>query len=256
MSKHNEVLIGSTKTHKKGRNVSNKHSNTEENGLSDDDWDAFSQSIDSIPMQSATQDSPQITPQETPSPKRRKSVQSRLKDLGYSKEAIARIENAQHRLRIPEDDTAFAMLLELEGYIRIFEKIPQTIEETHKSASIRAKQHSEETLNQLFSKMSDDWMKRSKQLLDDQLRLNKASMVVFCVMVLLAVSATSMAFYAFLNGKLASFMAVGHITGITALDWFIQALHAPVWSVMLVLLVVFSLIKTYQYGARLKERDD
>jgi len=169
-----------------------------------------------------------------------------LAESGYDKAGIDRIEAARMRLRIPSNDPALGMLVELEGYIKLFEEIPSTIERAHQSAAAQAKQQSQRTLNELTFEMTRQWMKSSDEMVQQAVQLKKLSMLVWCCVVLFTVSATSMALYALLNSQLPHYITDSSITGFVPLDWFLGSLNVPLWWILLAIFTSLIVIKAIE----------
>lgn len=184
------------------------------------------------------------------------SIRSRLEALEYSDAAIQRIELAQKRMNVPDDDLALGFLLELESYTKLYEDIPTAINNATRSAITRLEAESTNTLNHVLNRISDDWAKRTEKMMDSSLKIKKYTMLVWCNTMLLIVSALSMATYALFNGVIPPYMTNGDITGIGFIDWFIGALHAPMWKVVAIVflaqLIIYA-IRLGMYGQRLKE---
>lgn len=185
------------------------------------------------------------------------NLKGHMAEMGHSKEAITRLEAARMRLGIPADDTMLGILLEMEGYIKLFEQIPNIIETTHKSAAEQAKQQSQKILNDISLQMSKRWMETSEQMIAHSIRVKKMSMLVWCCFVLFLVSATSMGTYALLNSQLPNYVTDPLVTGFVAIDWFLGLLNVPLWWVLMGLLVALSVLKATEYGfKKVQERDD
>ena len=181
-------------------------------------------------------------------------LEKRLREQGLEAHAVQRVLDKKARLNLPEDDAIVELFIEFEWYLKAYQSIPEAIAQANDSAVHAAQARSEAAVHEVLKGMRRELSTHAAELTQSVVRTQQLSALLWAWTALMFVAAASMAFVAYLQGRLPSYFPPHLIQDNVFLTFLVGSLNAPTYQTVGVVWLCYGVFVLVQRVRRGRQR--
>lgn len=169
------------------------------------------------------------------------TLEHQLRELGLGDRAVQRVLAKKEKIGLMDTDPFFQLFIELEWYLKAYEKIPRAIESASDAAIKETQKRAEHELIQAFKPLAMVLSKETEMMTHSILKISRFSSMVIASCLLLLVAAMSMTFSSFLMGIIPYYTPSDSPFDHPVVNFILVALHTPTYATIAITMLTYSL---------------